>query len=221
MTPASITGSERMTTTSPAPPGAGRRRAWLAAPALALVALLVAGLYLHATRDGPAGTDAPEAAYRLLATDGRDFTSADFAGHPALLFFGFTHCPDVCPTTLAEIVGWYAALGREGDDLRAYFVTVDPARDTREVLAGYLGWTGRVTGLTGTPEEIAKATRAWGVYSQKVTLADGDYTMDHTASVLLVDRRGEVAGSIGFGESRDAALAKLRRLAAALPPASR
>jgi protein SCO1/2 len=174
-------------------------------------ALLASGLYLNAVAGRPA--EAP-ADYRLATLDGKAFTATDFAGGPSILFFGYTHCPDVCPTTLAEIASWYDELGGAARGLKAYFLTVDPERDTPEVLAGYLGWAERVTGLTGPQAEVIKAARAWGVRVAKVPLAGGDYSMDHTASVLLLDRKGELAGSIGYGASRQDALMKLRSLIA-------
>jgi protein SCO1/2 len=195
---------------------AGRVRHWRMLWVPVFAAILVAGgLYVHATgsQSGPEqGVEVGD--YRLLGTDGRVFAHADFAGHPSMLFFGFTYCPDVCPTTLAEIVGWYDTLGEDASDLKAYFVTVDPERDTPEVLAGYLGWAERVTGLTGPASEVAKAAKAWGIHAQKVPLDSGDYTMSHTASLLLLDRRGELVDSIAYGASAEVALAKLRRLTA-------
>ncbi len=128
------------------------------------------------------------------------------------MFFGFTHCPEVCPTSLAEMTVWYEALGEQADDLNAWFVTVDPERDTAAVIGDYVSWTGRVTGVTGTAEEVTKAAQSWGVYYEKVPLEGGDYTMDHTASVFLVNAEGEFEGTIAYREDSDTALAKLRRL---------
>lgn len=152
--------------------------------------------------------------YRLETTTGEPFTAASLAGSPSMVFFGFTHCPEVCPTSLAEMAAWYEALGEEGRDLRAFFVTVDPERDTAAVLEDYVGWTGRVTGVTGTPEETEKATSSWAVHAEKVPLEGGDYTMDHTASVFLINANGEFEGTIAYREGSDTALAKLRRLLA-------
>jgi protein SCO1/2 len=153
--------------------------------------------------------------FTLVDAQGNAVDQTVLAGHPSMLFFGFTHCPEVCPTTMGEMAGWFDALGGEADDLRAYFVTVDPERDTPEVLGEYVSWVSdRIIGLTGAPEEIAKAARSWGVFYEKVPLEGGDYTMDHTASVFLVDDKGEFAGTIAYREDSQTAVGKLRNLLA-------
>jgi len=171
------------------------------------------GLYAYATMMRPAPVAGlGHGDYQLSTHEGAPFTRASFNGNPSMLFFGFTHCPDVCPTSLAEMTNWYEQLGAEAADLKAYFVTVDPERDTEAIIGDYVAWTGRVTGLTGTPEQVDKAARAWAVHYEKVPLDGGDYTMDHTASIFLLDRNGEFQGTIAYRESNDTALAKLRRL---------
>ena len=152
--------------------------------------------------------------YQLETTEGAPFTEASLQGRATAVFFGFTHCPEVCPTTMGDLVTLQEELGPKGQDLDLVFVTVDPERDTREVLAQYLSWAPGVIGVTGTPEEIAKATAAFAVYSAKVPLEGEDYTMDHTALVLLFDRDGEFFEPIGYQEDFDRALAKLERLLA-------
>ena len=102
--------------------------------------------------------------YALVDQNGDPVDQTMFTGHPSALFFGFTHCPEVCPTTLAEMAGWFEALGDEGKDLKAYFVSVDPERDTPAVIGDYVSFVSdRITGVTGKPEEIAKIVKAWGV----------------------------------------------------------
>lgn len=151
--------------------------------------------------------------FELVDQDGQQVDQTIFAGHPSVLFFGFTHCPEVCPTTMAEMASWFEALGDEGSALRAYFVTVDPERDTPSVLGDYVSWVSdRITGLTGTPEDVARIARSWGVFYEKVPLEDGGYTMDHTASVFLLDANGEFEGTIAYGEAQATALDKLRNL---------
>ena len=153
--------------------------------------------------------------YSLLDQNGQPVDQTMFVGQPSALFFGFTHCPEVCPTTLAEMAGWFEALGDEGKDLKAYFVTVDPERDTPAVMGDYVNFVSdRITGVTGTPEEIAKIVKAWGVHAEKVPLEDGDYTMDHTASVFLINARGEFEGTIAYREEGRTAIGKLRNLLA-------
>ena len=180
---------------------------------VAVAALSATGLYAYTTIIRPAPVDGiGQGDYRLQTAAGETFTRASFNGAPSMLFFGFTHCPDVCPTTLAEMTNWYEQLGAEADDLKAYFVTVDPERDTPEIIADYVAWTENVVGVTGSLEEIDKAAKAWAVYYAKVPFADGGYTMDHTASVFLLDRNGNFQGTISYQEGSDTALAKLRRL---------
>lgn len=183
---------------------------WLLVGAAALAAT---GLYAYTTMVRSGATVAlGQGDYRLVTATGEPFTRESLVGKPSMVFFGFTHCPEVCPTSLAEMASWYEALGEEASDLNAFFVTVDPERDTADIVADYVGWTGRVTGVTGTSEEVAKAAKSWAVYYEKVPLDGGDYTMDHTASVFLVNADGEFEGTIAYREARDTALAKLRRL---------
>ncbi|MHA6730793.1 SCO family protein [Devosia sp. A369] len=190
--------------------------------AVAAVAVVGAGTYL--LRPQPAATATATATtgsfgvgqYNLVDQRGNPVDQTVFVGNPSVLFFGFTHCPDVCPTTLAEMSAWFEALGDEGKDLRAYFVTVDPERDTPAILDDYVSWVSdRITGLTGEPAEIDKIAKAWGAYHAKVPIeGSDDYTMDHTASVYLLDRQGGFQGTIAYGEDNATALGKLRNLLA-------
>ncbi len=155
------------------------------------------------------------APFQLIDQQGQPITEAAFRGKPSAVFFGFTHCPEVCPTTLFELDGWLKTLGDEGGDIRAYFVTVDPERDTVEVMKNYVGnVSDGIVAITGEPEKVPAMAKAFGIYWRKVDLEDGDYTMDHTASVLLLDGRGDFFGTIAYEENPDTALAKLKRLAA-------
>jgi protein SCO1 len=152
--------------------------------------------------------------FTLVDHNGDEITEAAFRGQPSAVFFGFTFCPDVCPTTLFEMDGWLRELGPEGDNIRAYFVSVDPERDTPEVLGRYItNITDRVTGITGEPDKVTAMARSFGIYVRKVEIEGGDYTVDHTASILMIDSTGDFAGTIAYGENPDNALAKLRRLA--------
>ncbi|MBN9070953.1 MAG: SCO family protein [Rhizobiales bacterium] len=154
-------------------------------------------------------------AFALVDQDGAPITEAAFRGHPSVVFFGFTHCPEVCPTTLFEMDGWLKKLGTEGKDIRAFFVTVDPERDTPELMKNYVtNVSDRITGITGDPDKIHAMAKSFGIYWRKVDTGDGDYTMDHTATVLLLDGRGGFAGTIAYAENPDTAIAKLKRLAA-------
>jgi protein SCO1 len=150
--------------------------------------------------------------FTLVDQDGAAITEAALRGHPTALFFGFTNCPEICPMTLVEIDGWLKQLGDAGKDIRVYFVSVDPERDTPKVMKDYVtAVSQRIVGVTGEPDKIAAMTKLFGIYSQKVEV-DGGYTMDHTASVLLLNARGEFAGTIAYGEKTETAVAKLKRL---------
>jgi protein SCO1/2 len=153
--------------------------------------------------------------FTLTDQNGAEITEAAFRGHPSAVFFGFTHCPEICPTTLFEMDGWLKQIGDEGKDIRAYFVTVDPERDTADIMKNYVSNVSqRILGITGEPAKVHDMAKAYNIYFRKVETEGGDYTMDHTASVLLLNARGEFAGTIAYGESPQAAVAKLKRLAA-------
>lgn len=155
------------------------------------------------------------APFTLVDQKGAPITEAAFRGHPSVVFFGFTHCPEVCPTTLFELAGWLKTLGDDGKNLNAYFVTVDPERDTPEVMKTYVGnFSDRIVGISGDPDKVHAMAKSFAIYWKKVDTGDGDYTMDHTASVLLLNAKGEFSGTIAYGESADTAIAKLKRLAA-------
>jgi len=153
--------------------------------------------------------------FTLIDQKGAPITEAALRGRPSVVFFGFTHCPEVCPTTLFELAGWLKTMGDSGKNLNAYFVTVDPERDTPQILNSYVSnFSDRITGITGDPDKVHAMAKAFGIYWKKVDTGDSDYTMDHTASVLLLNAKGEFAGTIAYGESADTAIAKLKRLAA-------
>jgi protein SCO1/2 len=187
--------------------------------AVVVVALILAGVYALGRHPGgtPAAANFGQGDYRLETAAGQPFTEASLAGAPSLLFFGYTHCPDVCPTTMADMALWFHELGPEGKALRAFFVSVDPSRDTPAVLGDYVkAVSDRITGVTGSQAETDKIEQAWGIYAAKVPAADGgaDYTMNHTATVYLVDSKGRFQGTIAYQEDDATALKKLRNLIA-------
>ena len=182
---------------------------------LALLAIAAGAIAWSWTRisDTDAAYGGP---FTLTDMRGQPITEQALRGHPSVVFFGFTHCPEVCPTTLFELNGWLAQLGDEGKDIKGFFFSVDPERDTPDVLGPYItNVTDRVTGITGSPEKMAEVIRDWRIYAKKVPTNDGqDYTMDHTASILLLNSNGGFEGTIAYGENGDTAMAKLKRLAA-------
>ena len=150
--------------------------------------------------------------FRLIDQNGKPVTDQDMKGRPFLVFFGFTHCPDVCPTTLFEVSEILGALGPDGERVRALFVTVDPERDTPEKLKDYLSsFDPRLIGVTGDEAAIKAMERAYRVYAKRVPLEGGGYTMDHTAIVYLMDKDGRFVAPFNMKRRPAEAAAELRR----------
>ncbi|MBX9803700.1 MAG: SCO family protein [Caulobacteraceae bacterium] len=150
--------------------------------------------------------------FELTDETGQRFPSSRLDGKPFAIFFGFTQCPDVCPTSMLEMTRVMNDVGEMARDFRVYFVSVDPERDTPELLKDYTdSFDPRIIGLTGTADEIAAVTRAYRAFYRKVPTQNG-YTMDHTASVYLMNRTGHLTSVISYGENHAAAVDKLRRL---------
>lgn len=151
--------------------------------------------------------------FNLVDNKGKAITQEDLLGRNHVIFFGFTNCPDICPATLLEVASWMKDLDGDADKLDFYFFTVDPERDNPEILNDYVNaFDPRITGVTGDAEEMTKTLKAYKSFAQKVDLGEGDYTMDHSASVLLFKPDGSFKGTISFGEKDEIALEKLRRL---------
>ena len=150
--------------------------------------------------------------FTLTDQDGRAFSDRDLAGKPYLVFFGFTHCPDVCPTTLFDVSEVMRNLGPDADKTAALFISVDPERDTPAVLKDYLSsFDPHVRGLTGEPATLAAVFKEFRVYYKKVPLEGGDYTMDHSALVYLMDKGGRFVAPFSLKRAPEAAAADLRR----------
>jgi protein SCO1/2 len=173
---------------------------------------LVAAIFVVAgpgERSGGSGIGGP---FALVNQDGRKVSDKDFAGAPFLVFFGFTHCPDICPTTLHEASEVLRALGNSADKLRVAFITVDPDRDTPDALKNYLSsFDPHIVGLTGSQTEIDGVAKAYRAFYRKVPLKDGSYTMDHTALVYLMDKRGNFVGSFNVKRPPQEAAKELNR----------
>ncbi len=154
--------------------------------------------------------------FSVVDQSGAPVTDKDLAGRPTAMFFGYTFCPDVCPTTLAEMSEWLKALGPAGERLQVVFVTVDPTRDTPEKLKDYLGsFDPHIRGFTGSPEAIGGILKAYRVFARKVpSETGGDYLMDHTAGIYLMNAKGLFVGLINYQEDSDKAIAKLKALIA-------
>ena len=193
-----------------------RRIAWAAIAALALAAGAVflgfgpSGISpqapLSATIGGP---------FTLITHKGERLSSESLKGKPFAIFFGFTYCPDVCPTSLLDMTNLIKDLGPDATKMNYLFVSVDHERDTAEQLKSYLSsFDPAIIGLTGTATEIADVTRKYRAIYEKVPTKDG-YTINHTATTYLMDRDGKFAGSLAYQEKAEIALTKLRRLIAA------
>jgi protein SCO1 len=149
--------------------------------------------------------------FQLTDQSGATVTEKSLQGHPTLIFFGFTHCPDVCPTSLFEISEVLRAMGSDADRVNAYFISVDPERDNAQAMKDYLSsFDPHLKGLTGDPAAVAKVISEYRVYAKKVPLKDGDYTMDHTALVYLMDRDGRFVAPFNLKRTPDEAAADLK-----------
>jgi protein SCO1/2 len=176
-----------------------------------LASMLTVVLVVAWRADVPITRSAVGGPFQLVDQDGRAVTQDDLKGRPTLLFFGFTHCPDICPTTLFEVSEILRQLGPDADKVRAAFVTVDPERDTPAVLKDYLGsFDPHLMALTGSREDVERMLKSYRVYSRKVP-TDGGYTMDHTALVYLMDKRGQFVAPFNMKRTPQEAAIDLRR----------
>jgi protein SCO1 len=206
-------------------------RYWISVGAIALVAAL-AGVYVARMLNQPAvpslesGTSLPLPRvlpeFNLLDTQGKPASPAALRGNPTLVFFGFTHCPDVCPTTLALLANVQKQVAQQDPavaGVKVALISVDPERDTPEQLGSYIAsFRGDFIGLTGDASEIVKATRAFGVAAARVDLGGGNYTMDHSAAVFALDSQARIVAVFTPPLSAAALTRDLARLAPVLNP---
>jgi protein SCO1/2 len=188
---------------------------WIGATLAALIlvgAILLGWVYLRDDAGLPkvAEIGGP---FALVDHHGKSVTDRDYLGKPTLVFFGFTNCPNVCPSTLLEITNQLEELGPDADRLNVLFITVDPERDTPQQLALYLSsFDPRITGLSGAPENVLAAEKAYHIYAKKVPLEDGGYTMDHTATIAVMNSKGQYVDAMHYQASSATTRAKLHRL---------
>jgi protein SCO1/2 len=183
--------------------------AFLAGLTLFLVAILVVSGLAPTPGRGTVTIGGP---FHLIDQNGQPFTDQNMKGKPYLVFFGYTHCPDICPTTLFDMSQLMRKLGPDADRIGALFITVDPERDTSAVLKDYLAsFDPHLRGLTGAQPAIDQATKDYRVYAKKVPLQGADYTMDHTALVYLMDKDGRFVAPFNMQRTADAEAAELRR----------
>lgn len=168
-------------------------------------------IFLITGRDGSASSTIG-GSFTLTDQDGKIVTDADFKGKPMLVFFGYTHCPDVCPTTLFDVSEVLRALGSDADKTQALFITIDPERDTAPVMKDYLSsFDPHLRGLTGTVDAITSAEKVYRVYAKKVPGENGEYAMDHTALVYLMDKKGQFVAPFNLKRKPAEAAADLRK----------
>ena len=171
-------------------------------------ALLGAAALIYLT---PARTGQPiiGGAFALQTADGRIVSQQDLVGHPSLVFFGYTHCPDICPTTLAQISDVLAKLPEQ--PVKVYFITVDPERDSAKLMGEYVSsFDPRIVGLSGAPDAIEKVEKEYRVYARKAPRKDGDYAMDHSSAVYLMDRNGQFVSAFNLDRSAVESAKELR-----------
>lgn len=192
-----------------------RARRWIALAAAVIVVSIGLAAWLSAS-PGIAETSVDAAGrYRLVAADGTLFDRASLQGHPSVVYFGYTSCPDMCPTMLTRLIKARASLGRAAADLRIVFITIDPERDTPQRLAGFSSQLGGgFTALTGSPEVIQAIADNAGVFVKRMTKPDGTAVIEHTTSAFLYDRKDFFADAIAADESDMVLLAKLQAIIA-------
>ena len=187
-------------------------------PYLLLAASVAGGVLWHESEDLPqlghtivSGQIAIGGPYALTDQDGHPRASSDFRGQYQLIYFGYTFCPDVCPTTLALIAAAMDKLGANQERIVPIFITIDPARDKPQVLKKYLAAFGpRFVGLTGTPDQIAKVEKEYRVFAKKTPMADGNYGIDHSSVIYLLGPDGKLAAFYDEAASPDDLAKSLR-----------
>jgi protein SCO1 len=198
----------------------GSPRFVLVAAALAALVILGAGVFLAlALRDNPRGAAGTMLAsaiggpFRLIDQNGKTVTDADLKGKWSLVYFGYTHCPDACPTALNDISIALEDLGTKRDAVRPVFITVDPERDTPDALKAYVtSFDAPILALTGTPEQVAQAAKGYRVYYAKHPEAGGEYSMDHSSVIYVMDPQGRFTASFTHESTPEQIAERLKKL---------
>ena len=202
------------------PPSAGSPRFVLIAAAFAGALVLVAGILIGvAFRDGAKGVAGSPLAgviggtFSLIDQNGKPFTDADLKGKWQLVFFGYTHCPDVCPTALNDLSLALDQLADKKGQVGIVYISVDPERDTPDVLKSYVeSFGGPIVALTGTPDQVKQAAQDYKVYYAKHPRADGGYDMDHSALIYVMDPQGRFTATFTPDDSEETIVTRLRKL---------
>jgi len=202
------------------PPARGSPRFLLIAGILAGLVILGTGAFLAlALREGPRGVAGTALAsaiggpFQLVDQNGKTVTDADLKGKWSLVYFGYTHCPDACPTALNDISIALSELGPKRDAVRPVFITVDPERDTPEALKSYVtSFDAPILALTGSGEQVAKAAKGYRVYYAKHPEAGGDYSMDHSSVIYVMDPEGRFTASFTHESAPEQISERLKKL---------
>jgi protein SCO1 len=196
-----------------------RERVVAAMAGFAVVALVITMVATPHQTGHAQGLGAIGGPFTLADDNGAPVTEKTLAGKPYAMYFGYTYCPEVCPTTLFDLSRWIKQLGPDADKLNYVFVTVDPERDTSKLMHDYLSsFDRRIRGFTGTAEQIAKIAKEYRVYYQKIPVSGGSYSVDHSSIIYLMYADGQFDTVIPYQEKDATALAKLRNLVASAPP---
>ena len=149
----------------------------------------------------------------LIDHNGQPFKSAALKNKPSLLFFGFTNCPEICPTTLADLSEITKKITLNEVSINIIFVTLDPKRDNKEHLKDYIEYfDGNIIGVTGNKIEIKEFADNWGVFYETIKTTDNNYTLNHTATVFMIDKLGNFRGTISWGENESSVIQKINNL---------
>lgn len=188
--------------------------AWLVIAVLGIYFLVKPPATNNAVPETPALVTDVTQPFTLISQNGKTVTEGFVIGKPSMMFFGFTHCPAICPGAMADMGIWLDKLGADASRINPIFVSVDPERDDIKRLKTFLkSYDKRIIGLTGTPEQVASAAKAYGIYYKKMpAMEDGDYMVDHSASIYLYDKNRKLVSTIDTMENRDVAFAKIKKL---------
>lgn len=191
-----------------------RMIAWLIIAVLGIYFLVKPPASMNSAPETPALVTDVTQPFTLVDQNGKAVTESFVTGKPSMIFFGFTHCPAICPGAMADMGIWLDKLGKDASRIKPVFVSVDPERDDVKRLKTFLkSYDQRITGLTGTPEQVAAAAKAYGIYYKKMAaMEDGDYMVDHSASIYLYDKNRKLVSTIDTMENRDIAFAKIKKL---------
>lgn len=187
--------------------------AWGLVAAVLVMLMIASYLTMRAEHMNQSGIPAVGKPFRLTSHQGQVVDNASLAGKPYLAFFGFTHCPDICPTTLFELSGMMSELGDQANEFNVIFITVDPERDTPQLLQEYMtSFDPRILALRGSESDTQAAVKAFAAYARKVPTDGNTYTMDHTAGVYLMDAFGVFRSMLDMHEPQEVRLQKIRNV---------